>query len=176
MPGKHAPESPTSFYFSLGRSIVGALAVLALVILTVVVLVDSGGDATAVDPTGSATPTTTATTEPTTPATTPTPSEPSLRKRSKVRITVLNGVGVPGLAGDTVDRLERKGYERLVAADVDDDDPTNKTTIYFAGGFQGEGDRLLIDFPDLSRTRPMDERITIDASIVVILGDDYQAP
>lgn len=177
--GKHVPESPASFYASLGRHIAGGVAVVAVVALVISLATrDDDGSAVGVG-TNSPTPTATETLEPSaSPSATEVPSTPSTpertpRPREEITITVLNGEGTSGLASSTSDKLVAAGY---TVNNVDDAEPRNKTVIYFQPGAKPEALLLLEDFPELLRAKPAKGDEVDDGSLLtVILGADYEA-
>lgn len=179
MPRKHAPDSPRSFYLSLARAGTGALAALGLVVAIVVVAVtsrgtDAGTPQTRTEPTTIETPTT-GSLEPTPATSTPEPERSPLRARARTSVDVLNGTEIAGLAGGAAERIQEQGY-RLVEPDDAAEKPQARTAIYFAKGFKREAQRLLREFPELRRVRTGDRPSPGDAQLVVVLGEDYEAP
>ena len=66
--------------------------------------------------------------------------DPSEVTPGAVEVTVLNGVGTEGLAGDVTVALERIGF--LTGTPGDTDEPMDATVIYFAPGSEGAAQRL----------------------------------
>jgi hypothetical protein len=176
--GKHVPESPASFYASVGRHAAGAVAVVGVVALVIALATrDDDGSAIGVQPTTSTTNTGQPTGDPSAttsaaPTDTTTPArEP--RPRVDIRVTVLNGEGTPQLASRTSDRFIQAGY---TVANVGDAAPRDKTVIFYKKGAKPEALLLLEDFPELIRVKPAaGDEIDADALLTVILGDDYEA-
>lgn len=176
MPGKHAPGSPSSFYLSVARAVLGALAVLGAVVLLVVLVVSRGGDdgGPVATPTITrtntprATPTATATAT-STPTATASPS-PTLRPRSKVTIVVLNATGRTGLARRVADELEKGGYNVVRVGNAE---RAAKTTIYYKSSAKADAEALLDRYPELGRTRSATASSAKDALLTIVLGADY---
>lgn len=180
MPGKHAPDSPASFYWSLARAATGAAAALGLVVAIVLVAVNSRDGSPAATPTetgtGRATPTQVRTTEPTDePTTVTSPTEEQLVPRARIRVDVLNGTDTAGLAADTAEDIRSEGYERILVGNADADGRPYRTTIFYEEGFEDEAQRLLADVPSLLRIRPKRATTQGEGNLTVILGDDYEA-
>jgi hypothetical protein len=180
VPGKHAPDSPRSFYLSLARAGTGALAALGLVVAIVVVAVTSRGT-DAGTPQARTTPTTARSPaeslEPSPDSSTPepTPEARALRKKTRISVDVLNATDIAGLAGTTAERIEERGY-RQVESDDAAEKPQARTAIYFAKGFEREAKRLLGEFPEFGTVRKGDRPNPGDAQLVVLIGEDYEAP
>src|SRR5687767_588847 len=116
MPGKHAPESPRSYYVSLARALGAALGAVALMVVAVVILLSRGdGTEQAGSPTvgsprasvsrspaprASSTPTASPTTSPTSSTLAP----------AQVSVLVQNGTTRSGLAARTADKIRAEGY------------------------------------------------------------------
>jgi hypothetical protein len=175
VPGKHAPESPTSFYLSVARAGAGALAVLGLVIAIVLVAVGSNDNPTAVG-TSSQTPTTITSTPPatsTTPSVEPTRSERPLVARARVVVEVLNGTTTSGLAAGVEAKLRSDGYSRVSVGNTSA--PAERTVIFYKPTFKREAERMLADRPELLRVKQATPSSEGSAPIVVVLGPDYEA-
>ena len=176
MPGKHAPESPTSFYLSVARAVGGALVVLGVVALIAIAAVGSNNKKT--PKAGSTvTPKATAThsvrVSPTVSAT----ASPSVHPNSKVTINVLNGTTTAGLARRAGETLSGDGY---VVKKVDNCGcgTQSTTTIYYRPGEQADAQALLRKHPELGRIKPVSSSIpfTSSALLTVVLGTDYNSP
>ncbi len=151
----------------------GALAVLGVVVAVVVVMVNRGDDPDPVavpsasrTATARATPTGTATTLPTV---TVSPS-PTLRPRGKVTIAVLNATGRAGLAGRVQDKLEDAGYNVIRIGNAP---RTQRTTIFFKKSAEADAEALLKRYPEMGQTKPAGSAADDDALITIVLGSDY---
>ncbi|TML79799.1 MAG: hypothetical protein E6G04_04570 [Actinobacteria bacterium] len=101
MPGKHAPESPGSFYLSVARAVGGALVVLGVVAVIAVAATGSGGK------------------KPTAQNSTPPPTvsiRPTLSSTPSTTVTPTTTATATNLASITVDVLTRAAAEALLAA------------------------------------------------------------
>jgi len=170
VPGKHAPESPTSFYLSLARAVGGALVVLGVVAAIAIAATGGGGKKpgaqnTTPPPTVSAH--VTASSTPTvTPSTTA--STPSL---ANITVDVLNGTQRAGLATALANKLKADGY--TVKKIGNQAAHQTQTTIYFAAGFKSAAEALLSKHPELKRFAPAPSTQTV--TLTVVIGDDYKA-
>ena len=171
MPGKHAPESPTSFYLSVARAVGGALVVLGVVAVIAVAATGSGKKPKAL----TSTPPPTASLHPTvssTPSATPTPT-PSATATSLAGITVnvLNGTQRPGLATALANKLKADGY--TVKTIGNQTTHQTQTTIYYRAGSKAAAEALLASHPELKRIAPAPTGQTV--TLAVVIGDDYRA-
>jgi hypothetical protein len=175
--GKHAPSSPASFYASLGRHAAGGVAVVAVVALVIGLATrdDDGAGVAVTSPTASVSPSVevspSASASPTATETETPEREP--RAREEITITVLNGNGTSGLAGDTSQRLVAAGF---TVNDVGDAELRDNTAIFYAKGAKIEAELLLEEFPELLRIKPAEKSTEFDAAslLTVILGEDYE--
>lgn len=95
---------------------------------------------------------------------------PTTREPSEIRVQVLNGTDVQGLADDTAGLLEDEGYDVREIADAQNK-PYEITEIFFKRGFEADAQALADTyFPgaELKDTAP-----DAPVSITVILGLDY---
>jgi LytR cell envelope-related transcriptional attenuator len=174
--GRHEPSSPGSFYLSVATAALRAALVLAAVILGVFVLskaFPTGGQAAPVVPEE--------------PVTTPSPTTPPATEDqgggggggggaqeqhdpSDIRIQILNGTDVSGLAADTEVMLEEEGYRVPTVADAANK-PVERTTIAFKRAFRADAEALRDRFfPDAQLETAAPDA---DADITVTLGVDY---
>ncbi|MGZ4121387.1 MAG: LytR C-terminal domain-containing protein [Actinomycetota bacterium] len=172
MPGKHAPESPMSFYLSVGRAAAGAIVVLAVVALIAVAAVGSGGKKPKAQPTVTSTPTRHATATPTatrspTASPTATPTTPSPKG---VTVNVLNGTTRAGLARTLGTKLTKDGY---VVKTVGNAAALSATTIYYQAGKRADAEALLALHPELGKIQAATSAIPVNASLTVVIGSDY---
>ena len=171
MPGKHAPESPTSFYLSVGRAVGGALVVLGVVAAIAIAATGGGGK----KPTGQAsTPPPTVSTNATTsstPSSSVTPSVPATSSLASITVDVLNGTQRPGLAKALSDKLRAEGYTiKKVATQTTHQ---SLTTIYYKAGNKAAADTMLANHPELKRVAQAPALQT--ETLTVVIGDDYKA-
>jgi len=158
MPGKHAPDSPRSFYVSLGKAVGASAGAVALMVAAVLILLGRGGS----HPTGSPAidttrPSASTTTTPRPRATrTPSPSPnatPSVMAVSDVTVHVQNGTNRSGLARKTADQIKAQGYK---VVRVDNAPALAKSTIYYATGHRAEALAFQKAFPDFTVLRQRD--------------------
>ena len=177
MPGKHAPESPKSFYLSVGRAAGGAAVALGVIIAIAVIAVSShGSKPEAKRSTG---PTSTPAISPTVSAVVPSPSPTptrtiSLPPHSKVSVNVLNGTAQNGLAGKVAAALRKQGYDVTGVGNAPT--PAAATTIYYRSGQKALAQRLLREHPEFKRIAPFRAVTATTPVLSVMLGDDYKAP
>jgi hypothetical protein len=172
VPGKHAPESPNSFYLSVARAVLGALAVLGVVIAIVLVLVNRGGDEPDFNALPSSSPTQTTTRSSPTPTASESKISPvqTLRPKAKVTIAVLNGTGRAGLAAKVQDKLEKAGYNVITIGNAS---RTIKTTVFFRKGAKADAQALLDAYDEFGRVAAAGDESDDKALITIILGSDY---
>jgi hypothetical protein len=174
VPGKHAPESPTSFYLSVARAVGGALVVLGIVAAIAVAATGSGGkkptsQGSTPPPTVSTHPTISSTPSATAATPTPTATAPS---PSSVTIDVLNGTARPGLATALANKLKSEGYTiRKVGNQTAHQ---TATTIYYKTGSKAAADALLAAHPELKRVAPASAAQSA-VTLTIVIGDDYKA-
>ena len=170
MPGKHAPESPASFYLSVARAVGGALVVLGVVAAIAVAATGGGGKKptaqnSTLPPTASVR--STASSTPST-SVTPTATAPN---RASITVDVLNGTTRAGLATALANKIKADGY---TVRKVDNQKAHQaQTTIYYKAGFKAAADALLAAHPELKRVAeaPATQAVTL----TVVIGDDYKA-
>lgn len=95
------------------------------------------------------------------------PTDPSL-----VRVKVLNGSGIAGLARRLSKELVGKGYQKITTGNSKT--PYAQTTIYFAPGYDGAGKNVASDVGG-SPSVKQDEEITTryESDVVVVVGSDH---
>lgn len=167
MPGKHAPESPASFYLSVARAVGGALVVLGIVAVIAIAATGSGKKPNA----QVSTPPPTASTHPSvtpTPTLTPTATTTSL---ASITVDVLNGTQRAGLATALANKLKAAGY--TVKTIGNQTTHQTSTTIYYRSGSKAAADALLAAHPELKRVSPAPASQT--ETLTVVIGDDYKA-
>jgi hypothetical protein len=175
MPGKHAPDSPRSYYVSLARALGAALGALALMVVAVVILLSRGGDddkqagspaiqspratvSRSSSPRPSRSPSASPSTSPTS----------STLAKNKITVDVLNGTNRQGLARKTMNQITAEGYR---AGRTGNAEPLAKSTIFYRRGARDEALLFQKDFPDFTVLR---ESSSIGSAVLrVVLGSDY---
>jgi hypothetical protein len=95
----------------------------------------------------------------------------SLRPEGSIRVQVLNGTSVLGLAADVTLVLRGDGYKM---AGEDNAPTTNKTIVYYQDGYRADAVALAEKrFPG-ARVRAAPGSVLKRINIQVILGEDYQ--
>lgn len=170
MPGKHAPESPASFYLSVARAVGGALVVLGVVAVIAIAATGGGGKKPAAQGT---TPPPTVSTHPTVSSTPSTTLSPTATASNLARITVdvLNGTQRAGLATALAKTLKADGY--TVKKVGNQGAHQALTTIYYRVGFKAAAEAMVSSHPELKRVAPAPAAQTETLSVVI--GDDYKA-
>lgn len=169
MPGKHAPESPTSFYLSVARAVGGALVVLGVVAVIAVAATSSGGKKPGAR-TSTPPPTATASVS-SSPSSSVLASATATPNLARVTVNILNGTQRPGLATALAAKLRSEGY----AVKTVGNQATHQslTTIYYKAGSQAAAQALLSAHPELGRIAPAPAAQTV--TLTVVIGDDYKA-
>jgi hypothetical protein len=148
----------------MASSTLKAVILVAVVVVGVILLRDGFPESSGA-PIGTASPTPSASS---TPSVTP---SASARPPSEVRVQVLNGTSVLGLAADVTVMLRGEGYKTAGQGNAP---TTNKTTVYYQEGFQAEAEALAQErFPD-ARVRPAPSSVPKRVNIQVVLGEDFQ--
>jgi LytR cell envelope-related transcriptional attenuator len=170
MPGKHAPDSPRSFYVSLGKALGAALGAVALMVVAVVVLLGRGedtkqtGSPTIQSPTASS-----KSPSPSPSASTPTVKPtPTILARSKTIVDVLNGTTRQGLARETGKKIAEAGY-RL--GRVGNASRLAKSTLYYLPGRRAEALAFQEEFPEFTVLKEL--RFSGGAILQAVIGSDY---
>ncbi|OFW56367.1 MAG: hypothetical protein A2W01_00325 [Candidatus Solincola sediminis] len=94
--------------------------------------------------------------------------------RSKVRLTVLNGARLQGLAGTVAESMQQMGYKN-----VKTDNTRNAyldTTVYFKPGHEAEARTVAKDLDpngDFTITQDSDVTSENNSDVVLIIGKDY---
>lgn len=107
-------------------------------------------------------------------ATTEAPDDP-LPRRTALRVAVLNGTGITGLAGRTAALLAAAGYREPVAGDGPA--ASGATLVYYRGENAAAARRLAGDLGGSPEVVPLgagavDEAAPADADLVVLLAGD----
>jgi hypothetical protein len=171
MPGKHAPSSPVSFYFSLARAAGGVVGAIVLVVVLTVVAFGGRSDRTPKAPvaTGTAPARTPSPSPVPTPSVVPSPT-PGIRTPSQTTLAVLNGSGRTGLARRTANQAEAAGYE---VKKVDNAQSTKISTIYYQPAFEAEARALQKRFPGFTQVKPATSSVPSDVMLTMVIGADY---
>ena len=169
MPGKHAPESPASFYLSVARAVGGALVVLGVVAVIAIAATGGGGKKPAAQKT---TPPPTVSTNPTLSSTPSTSTSPTANSNlARITVDVFNGTQRAGLATGLANKLKADGY--TVKTVGNQAKHQAQTTIYYRVGFKAAADALLAAHPELKRVAEAPASQT--ETLTVVIGDDYKA-
>jgi hypothetical protein len=172
VPGKHAPESPASFYLSVARAVGGALVVLGVVAVIAIAATGGGGKKPAAQ---TSTPPPSVSSHPTlssTPTITATPTATATASNlASITVDVLNGTQRAGLATALANKLKADGYTVKKAANATSHQTL--TTIYYTAGSKAAALALLSAHPELKRFAPAPAGQTVTLSVVI--GDDYKA-
>lgn len=173
MAGRHGPPSQTTFYLSLATAALRGLLVVAALALGFLVLSKAFLPGDGAPPTTPVDEQTTLTTAPTSPATTAPPirNQPSPLDPSEIKLQVLNGTEVSGLAGDTADLLEDAGYDILAIADAETS--YEITTLFHKPKRKADAELLKSQFFAGAELQVSDKDVKAD--ITVNIGADYAA-
>jgi cytoskeletal protein RodZ len=177
VPGKHAPESPASFYLSVARAVGGAIVVLGVVALIAIAAVGSNDKKPQANSTASTTPHATATatvsSQPSTTSSATASASATAHPVSKVTVNVLNGTTRAGLARTVADKLSSDGYQ-VKKVDNCNCGSQSKTTIYYRSGYKADAQAMLRAHPELGRIAAATSDIpNAGAFLTVVLGTDY---
>jgi len=175
MPGKHAPDSPRSYYVSLARAIGAAIGAIGLMVAAVLVLLSRGGGSEqagspAITPRASVSTRAPSSRPAVSPSPSPTPSStPSTLAPSRVTVHVQNGTSRTGLASRTADKIRAKGYHVVQVDNL----PTHlpKSTIFYRPGSQDEALAFQQAFPAFTVLKQASAGQT--ELLRVVVGSDY---
>lgn len=175
--GKHATQTPATFYRDLAIMVLGILVVGAAVFLILYLLADEPVTGPTTTTTTIETTTTTLGTTSTTAdgSTTTTVSAPSttldLRQPAEIAVVVLNSIGIDGAAGRLTADLAAEGYQTLTPDNYQPEvDPSR---IWFREGFAAEASRI-VDFIPGATVEPLpDDSVAVGADIVIVLGTGF---
>lgn len=98
-----------------------------------------------------------------------------IESRKGIRVFVLNGTNISGLASRFAERLKEKGYNVLGRGNARS--PYQKTILYFSGSWEHMAKMLLGDLRGVSAKCERHDRIVerFGADVVVVLGNDIGA-
>jgi hypothetical protein len=179
--GKHASQTPGTFYRDLAIMILGIVLVGAAVFFLLYLFADepdTGPVASTTTTTVEETTTTeegATTTAPETSTTTTAPEATTttveVRPPSEVTVVVLNSMGLDGAAGRLSSDLAEAGYQTLTPDNYEPElDPSR---IWYREGFAAEA-ASLVQFVPGAEVEPIpDETLEEGADIVLVLGTGY---
>jgi cytoskeletal protein RodZ len=180
MSGRHAAPVGRNFYRDLA-TMVGAIIVVAIIVYGLLWFFagrDNSPPPTTTaqsftSTTDQATTTRELTTRPTSVSTTEatTTTAAALRTPAEVRVLVLNAVGVTGLAAEVTEDLQGIGYQVLTPSNYQP--ALEQSRVWYGPAFEAEAFELAgVAFPDA--LVELNNELTADADIVVILGASYE--
>jgi len=177
--GKHASQTPGTFYRDLAIMILGILLVGAAVFFLLYLFADEPATGPTTTSTTLANPSSTggetSTTEDssTTTSTLGTTSSTTVdvRPPSEVTVVVLNSMGLDGAAGRKTTELAEAGYQTITPNDYEPEQ--NPSKIWYRDGFAAEA-ASLVEFVPGADVEPIpDESIGEGADVVLVLGTGY---
>lgn len=178
--GKHASQTPGTFYRDLAIMILGILVVGAAVFFVLYLFANqpATGPTTTTTTTLAETTTTSddATTTTADTATTATSSPDTsttvqVRPPAEVTVVVLNSMGLDGAAGRKTTEISEAGYQTLTPDNyTPEQDPSR---IWYREGFAAEASRLLELLPGATVEPLPDETLQEGADVVLVLGAGY---
>lgn len=180
--GKHASQSPGTFYRDLAIMILGILLVGAAVFFLLYLFADEPDTGPIAETTTTTTGETTTTEEGVTTTSAPdsstttaqgdTTTTVELRPPSEVIVLVLNSMGLDGAAGRMTNDLAEAGYQTLTPDNYEPElDPSR---IWYREGYAAEA-AALIEFVPSAEVEPLpDESIGEGADVVMVLGTGYE--
>ena len=177
--GKHASQTPGTFYRDLVIMIIGILVVGAFVFFLLYLLADQpdtgpvAATTTTTEPETTTSEGVTDTTQGDTTTTTvaSTSTTVAVRPPSEVTVVVLNSMGLDGAAGRLSNDLSEAGYQTLTPDNFSpEQDPSR---IWYREDFAAEA-AVLVEFLPGATVEPIpDETLQEGADVVVVLGTGY---
>lgn len=177
--GKHASQTPGTFYRDLAIMIIGILVVGAFVFFLLYLLADQpdtgpvAATTTTTEPETTTSEGVTDTTQGDTTTTTvaSTSTTVAVRPPSEVTVVVLNSMGLDGAAGRLSNDLSEAGYQTLTPDNFSpEQDPSR---IWYREDFAAEA-AVLVEFLPGATVEPIpDETLQEGADVVVVLGTGY---
>ncbi len=176
--GKHASQTPGTFYRDLAIMILGILLVGAAVFFLLYIFADEPATGpTTTTSTTMATSTTgddvTSTTgdQGTTTTLGTTSTSVALRPPSEVTIVVLNSMGLDGAAGRMSSKLAEAGYQTLTPDNYEPElDPSR---IWYREGYAAEAAAMTEFLPGAQVEQLPDESLQEGADVIVVLGTGF---
>jgi hypothetical protein len=177
--GKHASQTPGTFYRDLAIMILGIILVGAAVFFLLYLFADEPATGPTTTTTTLAETTTTeegvtttssdTSTTSSTPGTTTTTVE--LRPPSEVTVLVLNSMGLDGAAGRMTTNVAEVGYQTLTPDNYEpEQDPSR---IWYREGYAAEAAALVELLPGAEVEPIPDDAIGEGADVVMVLGTGY---
>jgi hypothetical protein len=178
--GKHASQTPGTFYRDLTIMILGILVVGAFVFFLLYLLADQpdtgpiAAATTTIEPESTTSEDVTETTRADTTTSTTvasTSTTVSVRPPSEVTVVVLNSMGLDGAAGRLSNDLTEAGYQTLTPDNHSpEQDPSR---IWYREDFAAEA-AVLVEFLPGATVEPIpDETLQEGADVVLVLGTGY---
>ncbi|MGD2061707.1 MAG: LytR C-terminal domain-containing protein [Acidimicrobiia bacterium] len=177
--GKHASQTPGTFYRDLAIMVLGIILVGAAVFFLLYLFADEPATGPTTTTTTLAETTTTEEGATTTSADTSTTSSVpgtttttvELRPPSEVTVVVLNSMGLDGAAGRVTTDLAEAGYQTLTPDNYEpEQDPSR---IWYREGYAAEA-AALVEFLPGAEVEPIpDDAIGEGADVVMVLGTGY---
>lgn len=179
--GKHASQTPGTFYRDLAIMILGILLVGAAVFFLLYLFADepstgptsttttteapstTGEDVTSTTDGDSTTTTTVGTTSTTV----------AVRPPSEVTVVVLNSMGLDGAAGGMTTTLAEAGYQTLTPDNYEPEQ--NPSRIWYRDGFAAEAAAMTEFLPgaDVDPLPDSDQSLQEGADVIMVLGTGY---
>lgn len=177
--GKHASQTPGTFYRDLAIMILGIIVVGAAVFFILYLLADqpvtgpTTTSTTVTETTSSDGDTTSTTGQDVTTSTTlgGTSTTVALRPPGDVTVVVLNSMGLDGAAGRLNSELAEAGYQTLAPDNLTPEQ--NPSRIWYREGFAAEAAALADFIPDATVEPLPDESLQEGADVVLVLGTGY---
>lgn len=179
--GKHASQTPGTFYRDLAIMILGIVVVGAAVFFLLYLIADEPDTGPIAATTSTTTPDETSTTgsEVTTTtgdsSTSTSAAGPSttvaVRAPGEVTVVVLNSMGLDGAAGRLTEDLSQAGYQTLTPDNyTPEQDPSR---IWFREDFAAEASEL-VEFVPGAQVEPLpDDSVQEGADVILVLGTGY---
>jgi len=178
--GKHASQTPGTFYRDLGVMILGIVVVGAAVFFLLYLFADqpvTGPTTTTTAPPESSTTAvdvTSTTSDDVSTSTTldsPPTSVVAVRPPGEVTVVVLNSMGLDGAAGRMTQRLSDAGYQTQTPDNfTPEQDPSR---IWYREGFAAEAAVLVELLPGATAEPLPDESLQEGADVVLVLGTGF---
>lgn len=175
--GKHASQTPGTFYRDLAIMILGILVVGAAVFFVLYLVADepTSGPTTTVEVEDTTTTeqevTTTSEDDATTSSTEATSTTVPVRPPSEVSVIVLNSMGLDGAAASLTAELSAEGYQTLTPGNYNpEQDPSR---VWYRDGYAAEATNLLPFIPGATVESIPEETIGEGADVVIVLGTGY---
>ncbi len=103
-----------------------------------------------------------------------TPPTPDLIPTNEVNVLVINGSGVPGVAGEASDAFRAAGFNVVGPAQDADRDDYSRTQVRYAPDKFAAGVTAANALGTINVVEAISRRNTLDADVLVIIGKDYE--